>query len=278
MSFGDIFGAVGDLSGTPELAILGYGTDAIADYQRLQGDKKFREAVFDLQKKEIALNQGNFLRQVEEQNALRDRLLVQSDSLAQVIKEVNSYLGVPYAPSQAEIANDMANLSASYRDDIFRLAELNKSTKEAAMIDRLGGGDSTTMQNQIDREVVEKYAPELRKADLQAKLDAIDFATKKLGFGKQVRDDLVEYYGAPYSEQFKLEQQLYNNSRISAPTGSYDAIGTSVDNALSKGQDSYAMSLKTFSEAVRERFGKKSEDEDDATFKNKNLTDTSGSS
>ena len=38
------------------------------------------------------------------------------------------------------------------------------------------------------------------------------------------------------------------------------------------------MSLKTFSEAVRERFGKKSEDEDDATFKNKNLTDTSGSS
>ena len=269
MSFGDIFGAVGDLSGTPELAILGYGTDAIADYQRLQGDKKFREAVFDLQKKEIALNQGNFLRQIEEQNALRDRLLVQSDSLAKVIKEVNSYLGVPYAPSQAEIANDMANLSASYRDDIFRLAELNKSTKEAAMIDRLGGGDSNTMQNQIDREVVEKYAPELRKADLQAKLDAIDFATKKLGFGKQVRDDLVEYYGAPYSEQFKLEQQLYNNSRISAPTGSYDAIGTSVDNALSKGQDSYAMSLKTFSEAVRERFGKKSEDEDDATFKNK---------
>ena len=278
MSFGDIFGAVGDLSGTPELAILGYGTDAIADYQRLQGDKKFREAVFDLQKKEIAVNQGNFLRMVEEQNALRDRLLVQSDSLAQVIKEVNNYLGVPYAPSQAEIANDMANLSSSYRDDIFRLAELNKSTKEAAMIDRLGGGDSTTMQNQIDREVVEKYAPELRKADLQAKLDAIDFATKKLGFGKQVRDDLVEYYGAPYSEQFKLEQQLYNNSKINAPTGSYDAIGTSVDNAMTKGEESVAESLKTFSEAVRERFGKKSEDEDDATFKNKNVTNTSGSS
>lgn len=277
MSFGDIFGAVGDLSGTPELAILGYGTDAIADYQRLQGDRKFREAVFDLQKKEIALNQGNFLRQIEEQNALRDRLLVQSDSLAQVIKEVNNYLGVPYAPSQAEIANDMANLSSSYRDDIFRLAELNKSTKEAAMIDRLGGADSTTMQNQIDREVVEKYAPELRKADLQARLDAIDFATKKLGFGKQVRDDLVEYYGAPYSEQFKLEQQLYNNSRINAPTGSYDAIGTSVDNAMTRGEKSVAESLKTFSEAVRERFGKKSEDEDDATFKNKNVTETDGS-
>ena len=161
----------------------------------------------------------------------------------------------------------------------FLIQRTAKSIEDATFVaHRVMKTRSDLIEMGFDREVVEKYAPELRKADLQAKLDAIDFATKKLGFGKQVRDDLVEYYGAPYSEQFKLEQQLYNNSRISAPTGSYDAIGTSVDNALSKGQDSYAMSLKTFSEAVRERFGKKSEDEDDATFKNKNLTDTDGSS
>lgn len=246
-------------------AIAGYGLDAFSDYNARQDDKAMREALFRQQQEEMAFNRTAYLQQQEEQKALRDRLLIQSANLAESIKQVNEYLGVPYTPSQMEIVNDMQMLSSAYRDDIFRLAELDKSKKDAALMSRLGGADSQTMQDAISRQTVEKYAPELRKADIEARVNALKFATERMNLDQASRNNLIKSYGLPYETQFNMEQKLYNN-RMTAPSesGTLNNMITAADNSLKASDDSYADSLNKLGTQIATTFGRKSDEEEKA--------------
>lgn len=246
-------------------AIAGYGLDAFSDYNARQDDKAMREALFRQQQEEMAFNRTAYLAQQEEQKALRDRLLIQSANLAESIKQVNEYLGVPYTPSQMEIVNDMQMLSSAYRDDIFRLAELDKSKKDAALMARLGGADSQTMQDAISRQTVEKYAPELRKADIEARVNALKFATERMNLDQASRNNLIKSYGLPYETQFNMEQKLYNN-RMTAPSesGTLNNMITAADNSLKASDDSYADSLNKLGTQIATTFGRKSDEEEKA--------------
>ena len=266
MSFGQFIGTIGKAAGMGDAAaIAGYGLDAFSDYNARQDDKAMREALFRQQQEEMAFNRTAYLAQQEEQKALRDRLLIQSANLAESIKQVNEYLGVPYTPSQMEIVNDMQMLSSAYRDDIFRLAELDKSKKDAALMSRLGGADSQTMQDAISRQTVEKYAPELRKADIEARVNALKFATERMNLDQASRNNLIKSYGLPYETQFNMEQKLYNN-RMTAPSesGTLNNMITAADNSLKASDDSYADSLNKLGTQIATTFGRKSDEEEKA--------------
>ena len=264
MSFGQFLGAVGNAAGMgPAASIAGYGLDAFSDYSARQDDRAMREALFQKQAEEMAFNRTAYLQQQEEQKALRDRLLVQSANLAESIKQVNEYLGVPYTPSQMEIVNDMQMLSSAYRDDIFRLAELDKSKKDAALISRLGGADSQTMQDAISRQTVEKYAPELRKADIEARVNALKFATERMNLDQASRNNLIKSYGLPYETQFNMEQKLYNN-RMTAPSesGTLNNMITAADASVARSDESYNQAMTQLTDTINATFARKSDEEE----------------
>ena len=157
----------------------------------------------------------------------------------------------------------MQMLSSAYRDDIFRLAELDKSKKDAALMARLGGADSQTMQDAISRQTVEKYAPELRKADIEARVNALKFATERMNLDQASRNNLIKSYGLPYETQFNMEQKLYNN-RMTAPSesGTLNNMITAADNSLKASDDSYADSLNKLGTQIATTFGRKSDEEE----------------
>tara|TARA_B100000614_G_scaffold257614_1_gene278189 strand:- start:121 stop:1023 length:903 start_codon:yes stop_codon:yes gene_type:complete len=233
MSFGSVFSAIGTKMGMDPLTanILGSGFDASSDYLAQSQDRAQLEAIYRQQGQDLQFKQNLALQRDAEQRALRDRLLVQSSNLAESIKQVNEYLGVPYTPSKEDIMRDMFDLSNAYRTDIFKLAELTASKAKANNLARLGGADSDTLDAKVQADVIAKYAPELQKADIQAKVNALKFASERMNLDQASRAAFTKQFTDPYEAQFGMEKQLFSTAQTNY-SGSQTGLSNMFDTAM----------------------------------------------
>tara|TARA_B100000941_G_scaffold290924_1_gene276148 strand:+ start:21460 stop:22362 length:903 start_codon:yes stop_codon:yes gene_type:complete len=233
MSFGSVFASIGTKMGMDPVtaSILGGGYDAVSDYSAQAKDRAQLQDIFRQQGADLKFKQNLALRRDADQRALRDRLLTQSANLSEAIKQVNQYLGVPYTPSKEDIMRDMFDFSNAYRTDIFKLAELTASKAQAANLAKLGGADSTTLENKVQADVIAKYAPELQKADMQAKVNALKFASERMNLDQASRAAFMKQFTQPYEAQFGMEKSLYSPTQT-AYTGSGTTLSSMFDTAM----------------------------------------------
>lgn len=254
MSFGSVFASIGTKIGMDPVtaSIIGGGYDAISDYSAQSKDRAQLENIFRQQGADLKFKQNLALRRDADQRALRDRLLTQSANLSEAIKQVNSYLGVPYTPSKEDIMRDMFDFSNAYRNDIFKLAELTASKAQAANLAKLGGADSTTLENKVQADVIAKYAPELQKADMQAKVNALKFASERMNLDQASRAAFMKQFTQPYEAQFGMEKSLYSPTQT-AYTGSGTQISSMFDTAMkstSASNNSFSRTLDNLAKTI----------------------------
>ena len=140
---------------------------------------------------------------------------------------------------------DMFDFSNAYRNDIFKLAELTASKAQATNLAKLGGADSNTLENKVQSDVIAKYAPELQKADMQAKVNALKFAAERMNLDQASRSAFMKQFTQPYEAQFGMEKGLYSPSQTT-----YSGSGTTISSMFDTAMKSTAESNKSFSNTL----------------------------
>jgi hypothetical protein len=227
MSWGETLGAGADAllgNKAPWLRTAGTGFDML-DARGRKDALAVQQDNFRRQEMQLAeLETQAFLQDRSNQVALRDRLLQQASDIQGTTEQVNTFLGVPYAPSMRDVAEETAALSESYRGDIMKLAELNASQGKAKQMRRLGGADSNTASEVLEMANVEKYGPLLNKAHQDAKMDAMALVTSRLNLDDLSRKRLQGYHDDGLGGQFEREKQLYSGNQMNlgeGPSGIY---------------------------------------------------------
>ena len=257
MAWGSFLGKLGTAAGVPYADIIGSGIDAYGDYERLREDKAYRQFTMNEQIKRDQFMMENYVRDKAEQKAIRDELLLKSANLASAVAQVNQHLGVPYAPSRADIIQDYLNLRSNYKGDVMRLAELSDSQKTAALMDRLGGADSRTMSRDITQETLDEFAPQLQDADLKAKLDAMKIAESQMQLDDESRKRIQTHYAEPYQIGFDTMKDLLPGTPTYSDPGFLSDMAKASQNAMAKGSTAFSDSLAEIEGRIVNRFPEK---------------------
>jgi len=265
MAWGQFLGTLGTAAGIPGADIVGSGMDAYSDWDKLRQDKAYREWTMNEQVKRDQFMMENYVRDKAEQKAIRDELLLKSANLSEAVAQVNNYLGVPYAPSRADIITDYLNLKSNYSNDVLRLAELSDSQKTAKNMADLGGAHSNTMSRDITRETLDEFAPQLQDADLKAKLDAMKIAESQMQLDDEGRQRIQKHYTDPYQIGFDtMKDLLPEKSPTYTDSGYLTNMASSADNAMKRGSTAFSDSLSEIEGRIIQNFPerfKKSGDE-----------------
>jgi len=221
MGWGSFLGSVGmEMGAGPWAGIAGAGMDLVAgqnakDMNRASG-VQFQNAML-----ENANAQTNLAYQKNaDRISLRNKLLQQSADLKAANDQVSQYLGLPYTPTQTDLVNDTMARSQLYTDNVLKLATLDQSKTEANLISRLGGGDSGVARQDINRGIVDKYAPQLNKAMFDAEADTIASAKSRMALDTTARGNFNDFYGTPIQNEFDRTFKLYEPN-VSMPTNPY---------------------------------------------------------
>tara|TARA_B100000745_G_scaffold280465_1_gene212614 strand:+ start:404 stop:1294 length:891 start_codon:yes stop_codon:yes gene_type:complete len=247
MSWGETLGAGADAilgNKAPWLRTAGTGFDMLEARGRKDA-LAVQQDNFRRQEMQLAeLETQAFLQDRSNQVALRDRLLQQASDIQGTTEQVNTFLGIPYAPSMRDVAEETAALSESYRGDIMKLAELNASQGKAKQMRRLGGADSNTASEVLEMANVEKYGPLLNKAHQDAKMDAMALVTSRLNLDDLSRKRLQTYHDDGLGGQFEREKQLYSGNQMNlgaGPSGIYRELGSQAGKQYDMAQKDEAM-------------------------------------
>tara|TARA_B100000287_G_scaffold399358_1_gene417544 strand:- start:21678 stop:22553 length:876 start_codon:yes stop_codon:yes gene_type:complete len=243
MAWGQFLGTLGTAAGIRGADIVGSGLDAYSDWDRLRQDRAYREWITNEQVKRDQWEMENYVRDKAEQKAIRDELLLKSANLSEAVAQVNNYLGVPYAPSRADIIADYLNLKNNYSDDVLRLAELSDSQKTAKNMRDLGGAHSNTMSRDITRETVDEFAPKLWDADLQAKLDAMKLAESQMLLDDESRKRIQKHYTDPYQTGFDTMKELLPTSPSYRGGQHLTSLADLAAKSMEKGSTAFSDSL-----------------------------------
>lgn len=257
MAWGSFLGKIGTVAGVPGADIIGSGIDAYSDYERLRQDKAYRQFTMNEQVKRDQFMMENYVRDKAEQKAIRDDLIMKSANLASAVAQVNQHLGVPYAPSRADIIQDYLNLRSNYKGDVMRLAELSDSQKTAQLMDRLGGADSRTMSRDITQETLDEFAPQLQDADLKAKLDAMKIAESQMQLDEESRKRIQTHYAEPYQIGFDTMKDLLPGTPTYSDPGFLSDMAKASQSAMQKGSTAFSDSLAEIEGRIVNRFPEK---------------------
>ena len=248
-SWGKTLGQLGEAAGVPYADILGSGVDAFTDWNQLQEDTAIRQHRWNVNNARDKWAMENYVADKQERQNLKHKLLTQSENLKSATQQINDFFGQPYAPSRAEIMQDVANLSAQYKGEVLRLAELTDSTATAKRMYKLGGADSQTAYNDISKDTVRTYTPELLQAINKAKKDALIMAEANMDLDSKTRQQYIDAYANPYGDQFNMEKSLLDNVPGAVP-GSNVSMDTTAQNAMQTGATSFSDSLTDFGSRV----------------------------
>lgn len=221
MGWGSFLGTVGmEMGAGPWAGIAGSGMDLLAGQNAKEMNRKsgvqFQNAML-----ENANAQTNLAYQKNaDRISLRNKLLQQSADLKAANDQVAQYLGLPYTPTQADLVNDTMARSQLYTENVLKLATLDQSKTEANLIARLGGGDSGVARRDINRGIVDKFAPQLNKAMFDAEADTIASAKSRMGLDTTARANFNDFYGKPIADEFGRTLKLYDPN-VSMPTNPY---------------------------------------------------------
>ena len=218
-SWGKTLGQIGEAAGVPYADVLGSGMDAFSDWNQSQEDKSINQHRWNIQNARDKWAMENYVADKQEQQNLKHKLLTQSENLKSATQQINEFFGEPYAPTRAEIMQDVADLSAQYKGEVLRLAELTDSTATAKKMNDLGGADSQTMYRDISQDTVRTYTPQLLEAINQAKEDALLLAQSNMKVDAASRNQYINAYANPYKDQFNREKTLLNNEIGKMPSG-----------------------------------------------------------
>ena len=236
MAWGSFLGKLGTVAGVPGADIIGSGIDAYSDYERLRADKAYRQFTMNEQVKRDQFMMENYVRDKAEQKAIRDDLILKSANLASAVAQVNQHLGVPYAPSRAELSD---------------------SQKTAQLMDRLGGADSRTMSRDITQETLDEFAPQLQDADLKAKLDAMKIAESQMQLDEESRKRIQTHYAEPYQIGFDTMKDLLPGTPTYSDPGFLSDMAKASQSAMQKGSTAFSDSLAEIEGRIVNRFPEK---------------------
>jgi len=265
MAWGQFLGTLGTAAGIPGADIVGSGMDAYSDWDRLRQDKAYREWTMNEQVKRDQWQMENYVRDKAEQKAIRDELLLKSANLSEAVAQVNKYLGVPYAPSRADIITDYLNLKSNYSNDVLRLAELSDSQKTAKNMADLGGAHSNTMSRDITRETLDEFAPQLHDADLKAKLDAMKIAESQMQLDDEGRKRIQKHYTDPYQIGFDTMKELIPTSPSYTDSGYLSDLAKITDKSMQRGSTAFSDSLAEIEGRIIQKFPEKFKKSGDET-------------
>ena len=229
MAWGSFLGKLGTVAGVPGADIIGSGIDAYSDYERLRADKAYRQFTMNEQVKRDQFMMENYVRDKAEQKAIRDDLILKSANLASAVAQVNQHLGVPYAPSRADIIQDYLNLRSNYKGDVMRLAELSDSQKTA----------------------------QLQDADLKAKLDAMKIAESQMQLDEESRKRIQTHYAEPYQIGFDTMKDLLPGTPTYSDPGFLSDMAKASQSAMQKGSTAFSDSLAEIEGRIVNRFPEK---------------------
>jgi hypothetical protein len=251
MSWGETIGMGADAllgNKAPWLKTAGGGFDMLNARAR-QDALAVQQDDFRRREVQIAeLETQSYLQDRANQLQLRDSLLQQARDIQGTTEQVNEYLGLPYAPSMRDVAEETAALSETYRGDVMKLAELNASMGKAKQIARLGGADSNTASEVLEMANVEKYGPMLNKAHQDAKMNAMALVTSRMKLDDLSRGQLQKHYDRGEGDQWKRDEQLYSGNQISlggGPSKTYGSLATDAGKHYDQAQKDEAAKISS---------------------------------
>lgn len=262
-TWGATLGGIAEAGGFKGASAIGSGFDALTDWRASQEDKAITQSRWNIQNAKDRWAMEAYVQDKQEKNALKHKLLTQSENLKSATAQINEFFGQPYAPTRAEVMQDVTDLSAQYKGEILRLAELTDSTATAKRMKDLGGADSQTSYNAISQDTVREYGPRLLEAINRAKEDAISIATSNMKLDADSREAYINAYANPYGEQFERESGLL-------PTGKDGAMpslggGTVAYDSAVKSDKAFSDSVTDFGERVSSILRNQNADKEDAT-------------
>jgi len=171
MAFGDILArSVGALFGTPESMAFG---GFVGNLMRAQDEDENREEASRRANadanfaRELGFAGFNLsLRNEAEQKAIRDRILTQTGSLRDDLRQTLANLGQRPTINQDTVNRDFATIRDRNRESIFALFDRAASTDRATMI-RRGVGESTPADDARNT-IMRTFARTLREGDTAA--------------------------------------------------------------------------------------------------------------
>lgn len=226
-TWGKTIGQIAEAGGVKGAGVVGSSIDALSDWRQSQEDKAITTHRWNIQNARDKWSMEAYIQDKQEQNALKTKLLTQTQNLKDATQQINDFFGQPYAPTREEVMKNVADLSAEYKGEILRMAELTNSTATAKKIWDLGGADSQTMYSDISKDTVREYGPQLLNAINQAKEDAISIASANMDLDSKSRQQYINAYANPYGQQYDREINLVQKA------GQLPTMGDNEDALLS---------------------------------------------
>lgn len=210
MAFGDLVSAYGRATGNEMVDFGGQVFNYMADEANFKQANAERQQAFAFQN-EIQKQQLRMQAQEQaDQVAMRNRLLSQSQNLADAIGGIYDYLGLPPVVDARQVVGDYLNLRQNAYGDLDRLVTMVSSSNRAKNMSR-GVGEST-VQDMAEQEIVRKYYPEYQKADQAAYDAAIARNASMQDLYNANRESIVNSVKDRYGSQFSAESSLFNNN------------------------------------------------------------------
>jgi hypothetical protein len=174
---------------------------------------KYRDQSLQLENVRTA----EWLKKGANQKLLKDELLAKAAEMAQVTGEINKSMGVPFAPTRADVIKRTAELSHDYQQKIWDIALFNKSKQDAANI--VSGFDSRTRSQGQNLAFADLYGKQLRDAQRDAGKDARAEATDDIELDKLSREQQTNYYKEGLPKYYDRLKGLYSADTGTMPQG-----------------------------------------------------------
>ena len=144
----------------------------------------------------------------------------------QQLNEASTYVDPIYG-GIIDIKSEVKLATNKIHKSMTKLVRRGRSWLIQDTLDKL----DTTLENKVQADVIAKYAPELQKADMQAKVNALKFASERMNLDQASRAAFMKQFTQPYEAQFGMEKSLYSPTQT-AYTGSGTQISSMFDTAM----------------------------------------------
>lgn len=209
--WGQILGQIGSMASPKLGSVINFGSsilDKLESDKQAKADQNSYYAALANQQQMGALATQTAANRAAFEQAMKDRILQQTGDLGSTMRAAQSAMGAMPQFDQGKVTRDYQTTKSTMMNDFNDMLKLVESQGRASQMERLGGADSYTADNDRMNALMKRYTPELQKIDDAAYDSALSRATNTQKLISTNRADTLKEIQGVFDSQIDPETKL----------------------------------------------------------------------